>query len=112
MLPLSYSVESCGDLRVQHVVLYFKHDIQDIIRYSNAVTKIRQLLADNGAGEYVEDDMAIDGGDAEAVLRGPNADTLYEVISPALKELPFLHGARVTWCTVRLVQEYRRNLLN
>lgn len=81
---------------MQHVVLYFKHDIQDIIPYSNAVTQIRQLLADTDAGEYVEDDMAIDGGDAEAVLRGPNADTLYEAISPTLKELPFLHGARVT----------------
>ncbi len=70
---------------MQHVVLYFKHDIQDIIPYSNAVTQIRQLLADTGAGEYVEDDMAIDGGDAEAVLRGPNADTLYEAISPTSK---------------------------
>lgn len=81
---------------MQHVTLYFKHDIQDIIPYSDAVTRIRQLLSDTAAGEYVEDDMAIDGGDAKAVLRGLSADTLYETISPVLRELPFLHGAKVT----------------
>ena len=81
---------------MQHVILYFKHGIRDIVPYSDAVAHIRQLLADAGTGEYVEDDMAIDGGDAEAILRGPNANTLYETICPVLKKLPFLHGARVT----------------
>ena len=37
---------------------------------SDAARRIRELLAENGAGEYVEGDMAIDGGDAEAILRG------------------------------------------
>lgn len=81
---------------MEHVVLYFKHDIRDIIPYSNAVKRIRQLLTDTRAGEYVKDDIAIDGGDAEAVLRGPSADTLYETISPVLKQLTFMHGAKVT----------------
>lgn len=81
---------------MQHVVLYFKHDIQDIIPYCEAVKRIRQVLSDTGTGEYVEDDMAIDGGDAEAVLRGSSADVLYETISPVLKELSFMQGASVT----------------
>ena len=81
---------------MQHVVLYFRHDIRDIIPFCDAVKRLRQLLADTRTGEYVEDDMAIDGGDAEAVLCGADADSLYETISPVLKELPFMQGARVT----------------
>ena len=81
---------------MEHVVIYFEHDIQDIIPYSSAVKRIRQLLIDRAAGEYVEDDMAIDGGDAQAVLRGASADTLYETVSPVLRELPFMQGAKIT----------------
>ncbi|MCE9546849.1 MAG: hypothetical protein K8T25_15325 [Planctomycetia bacterium] len=81
---------------MQHLVLYFKHEIGDIIPWSHAVERLRQLLAETGAGEYLEDDMAIDGGDTEAVFCGPDADVLYETISPLLKELPFLWGARIT----------------
>lgn len=39
--------------------------------------------------------MAIDGRDAEAVLRGPSADSLFETIFPVLKESTFMHGAKV-----------------
>ena len=81
---------------MQHVVLYFRHDMRDIIPFSNAVERLRRLLAGTGIGEYVEDDMAIDGGDCEAVLSGADADLLYETISPVLKELPFMQGAKVT----------------
>ena len=58
--------------------------------------RIRQLLAETGTGEYVEDDIAIDGGDAEAIMRGPSADGLYQTISPVLRGLKFMHGARIT----------------
>ncbi len=89
---------ACEEVRfVQHVILYFKHDIRAIIPFSEAVQRIRRLLAGTGIGEYVEDDMAIDGGDAEAILCGPDARILYETISPALSELLFLHGAKVTF---------------
>jgi hypothetical protein len=54
------------------------------------------MLADTGVGEFVGDDMAIDGGDAEAVFRGADADLLYATISPVLKELPFMRNAKVT----------------
>jgi hypothetical protein len=81
---------------LQHVILYFRHDIRDIIPFSDAVKRLRQLLADTGTGEYVEDDMAIDGGDVEAVFCGADAGALFETISPVLKELSFMQGAKVT----------------
>lgn len=81
---------------MQHVIVYFRHDIRDIIPFCNAVKRLRQLLAETGIGEYVEDDMAIDGGDAEAVFCGHDADLLYETISSVLQQLPFMKGAKVT----------------
>ena len=59
---------------MQHVVLNFKHDIRDVVPFSNAVERLRHLLAATETGEYVKDNMAIDGGDADVVLRGPNAE--------------------------------------
>ncbi len=82
---------------MQYVVLYFKHDVRAIIPFSKAVERIREMLAGTRIGEYLEDDMAIDGGDAEAILCGPDAQRLYETISPVLSELRFLHGAKVTF---------------
>lgn len=81
---------------MQHVVLYFRHDIRDIIPFHDAVGQLRRLVSDTEIGEYLGDDMAIDGGDAEAVFSGADADLLYQTISPVLKELPFLQGAKVT----------------
>lgn len=81
---------------VQNVIVNFSHDIQDIIPYSDAVSQIRQLLAEKGDGEYVGDDMAIDGGDAEALLCGHSADQIFDTILPVLRVLSFMKGARVT----------------
>lgn len=97
---------------MQHVVLYFRHDIRDIIPFSDAVKRLRELLADTEIGEYVEDDMAIDGGDAEAVLCGADADLLYETILPVLKELPFMKGIKSLSFMVLSMPEQQRRRLN
>lgn len=81
---------------MQHLVVYFEHDIRDILPWSDAVKQIRQLLDANGAGEYVEDDLAIDGGDAEVILQGQSADDVYNTIAPVLSDLPFVRGGHVT----------------
>jgi hypothetical protein len=86
----------CGNHFLQHVTIYFRHGIRDIIPFCEAVQRIREMLAGTGIGEYLEDDMAIDGGDAEAILRGPDARLLYEAILPVLSELPFLRSAKVS----------------
>ena len=81
---------------MQHVLIHFEHGIKDVLPFSEAVQRIRVMLASTGAGEYVEDDMAIDGGDAEAFLCGPNAELLFETISPVLSELAFMRDAKIT----------------
>ncbi|OHX21402.1 hypothetical protein [Chromobacterium sphagni] len=82
---------------MEHVIINFKHGIRDIIPYSEFIDKLRPILERNGAGEYLGDDMAIDGGDAEAVFSCHSAQTLYGIILGDLELLPFMRGAKVTF---------------
>ena len=55
---------------MEHVVVDCKHQLRDILKYSKAVEVMRRLLTEANAGECLHDDVAIDGGDAEAFFRG------------------------------------------
>lgn len=80
---------------MEHLILHFGHGIQDIIPYSEFIQTIRPLLAQGQLGEYLGDDMAIDGGDAEAIFAGKDARALYVFLTPYLRKLRFLQGAQV-----------------
>jgi hypothetical protein len=82
---------------MEHRVIYFKHGIRDIIPYSKFIEKVRPVLKENGIGEYIGDDMAIDGGDAEGVFSCWSARALFEFIRDDLDNLSFMRGARVTF---------------
>lgn len=82
---------------MEHVIIYFKHDIQDIIPYCEFIEKIRQILEKNKVGEYIGDDMAIDGGDAEGIFSGQSAQNIFDIIRGDLELLPFMRGAKVTF---------------
>jgi hypothetical protein len=75
---------------VQHLILYFEHGIEDIIPWSAFIEKLRPQLARIGAGEFESDDMAIDGGDCEAIFRGKDINELFAVLQPHFRSLPFL----------------------
>jgi hypothetical protein len=81
---------------MEHLVIHFWHDIRDITPYCEFVEGIRPALERDALGEYLGDDMAIDGGDAEAVFACASARRLFEFLRERLVELPFMHGAKVT----------------
>ena len=81
---------------MEYLTIYFQHGIRDIIPYSDFIQKIRLTLSESGAGEYLGDDMAIDGGDAEGVFSGQSARALFEILRDDLDKLSFMRGARVT----------------
>ena len=78
---------------MQHLIIFFEHKLQDLILWSEFIQRVRPLLADHHKGEFAGDDMAIDGGDCEAVFRGPDADALFDFLRPQLLSLPFLNTA-------------------
>lgn len=78
---------------MQHVVVYFEHGIQDLIPWCELIQRLKPELAGNGTGEFVGDDMAIDGGDCEAVFCGVDADALFKFLRPHLVSLSFLNTA-------------------
>jgi hypothetical protein len=75
---------------MQHLILYFRHEITDLIPWCEFIETLRPELAQSGTGEFGSDDMAIDGGDCEAIFRGPDAEALFEVLRPQFQNLPLL----------------------
>ncbi len=80
---------------MEHLVLLFRHDMRDVIPYCQFVAQLKTQLAEKQLGEYIEDDMAIDGGDAEAVFSSSDVRLLYEFLAPQLRELPFMREAEI-----------------
>lgn len=82
---------------MEHLTIYFTHDIRDILPYSDFIAKVRPAIEASGVGEYLGDDMAIDGGDAQGVFACRSARALFEFIRPQLSQLAFMKGAKVTF---------------
>lgn len=82
---------------MEHVTIYFRHGIRDVIPYSKFIQKVRPILEQGRIGVYLGDDMAIDGGDAEGVFSCASARTLFDIIRADLDELPFMRGAKVVF---------------
>jgi hypothetical protein len=82
---------------MEHLVIYFHHSIRDIIPYSEFISNTRLRLELNGLGEYLGDDVAIDGGDAEGVFSCPNAKILFDFLEKDLFALPFMKDAKITF---------------
>ena len=81
---------------MQHLIIEFRHQIEDVIPYCEFIKNLKVLLQDSEIGGYVGDDMAIDGGDAEATFVGSDARKLFEFVAPLLKTLPFMSSAKAT----------------
>ncbi|WP_061540341.1 hypothetical protein [Collimonas fungivorans] len=81
---------------MEHLVIYFRHGMRDIIPYSEFISKYRISMVECGIGEYLGDDMAIDGGDAEGIFAGPSSKELFAFIKQDLCALSFMKGAKVT----------------
>lgn len=75
---------------MQHLILHFTHAIEDIIPWCNFIEELKPQLARSGVGQFDNDDMAIDGGDCEAVFRGLDARELLAVLHPHFRSLAFL----------------------
>lgn len=75
---------------MQHLILYFRHDIRDVTSWCEVIETLRPKLAQSGRGEFARDDMAIDGSDCAAIFRGPDVEALFELLRPDFLSLPFL----------------------
>jgi hypothetical protein len=80
---------------MEHLSIYFRHGIRDIIPFCHFVKKVRLEIEDKGLGQYLYDDMAIDGGDAEAIFSCQDSKALFDFLAFDLSKLSFISGARV-----------------
>ena len=82
---------------MEHLVIDFRHEIRDIIPFCDFIANVRSALESNGLGQYLYDDMAIDGGDAEVFFSCHSASALFEFLKDDLSKLGFMAGAKVTF---------------
>ncbi len=82
---------------MEHLTIYFKHGIRDVIPYTDFIMEAKVKIAELGLGEYLGDDMAIDGGDAEATFSSANASELFDYLKSGLTALQFMQGAKITF---------------
>lgn len=75
---------------MQHLVLYFTHTIRDISPWCTFIENLQPQLANSGIGQFDSDDMAIDGGDCEAVFTAADAKALLAFLLPHFQTLVFL----------------------
>ena len=80
---------------MDHITIDFKHGIQDIVPYYDFLKSVREEIVEQCIGEYLEDDIAIDGGDAEVFFSCNDAYALFAYLKPKLLALPFMKGALV-----------------
>lgn len=96
--PLTFTLGiSAEGTAMEHLVIYFKHGIRDIIPYSEFIERVRSRLSENALGEYLGDDMAIDGGDAEGIFSCTSAAALFNHLRNDLCLLSFMKGAKITF---------------
>lgn len=81
---------------VEHAVIidfkYGKGDMDELFAVENL---LEAAISEANAGEYDGNEIAVDGSDGTLYMYGPDADRLFDVIEPILREIPFMKGARV-----------------
>lgn len=81
---------------MQHLIFEFNHQIEDVIPFCEFIQSLTPKLQFHDIGCYLGDDMAIDGGDAEATFECRDAKMLFEFVAPLFKQLPFMRNAKAT----------------
>lgn len=81
---------------MQYLIFEFNYQIEDVIPFCEFIQKLKPKLQIHGIGSYLCDDMAIDGGNAEATFECRDAKKLFEFVAPLFKQLTFMSNAKAT----------------
>lgn len=77
----------------QAVIVSFDYGIEGLDVLYELEDKLEYIISENGVGEYDGHEMATDYSDGNLYMYGPNAERLFQVIQPTLKETEFMKGA-------------------
>jgi hypothetical protein len=57
--------------------------------------RLARAIAEAGVGEYDGNEIAVDGSDSSLFMVGPDANALFAVAEPILRESPLMQGATI-----------------
>jgi hypothetical protein len=75
------------------VIVYFKYGKEEIEPLHELVLRLEKMLSGTNAGVIDGHEIAMDHSEGSLYLYGPNAETLFKAVKPALEEVDFLQGA-------------------
>lgn len=84
-------------VRPEHaVIVHFNYGSTDLQLLFALEDKLEHAISAANAGEFDGNEVATDGSDSYLYMYGPDADKLFAVVEPVLKNSSFLGGAAVT----------------
>lgn len=86
-----------GSSDPEHAVLiHFNYGLKDLDPLHALEDKLRAAIDHHEMGEYDGHEIALDHSDGILFMYGPNAERLYLVVQPLLKQAAFMKGAVAT----------------
>lgn len=85
-------VETKGD---HSLIVSFNRPGIDLEALHALEEHLSRALVEAGAGEYDGNEIAIDGSDSSLFMVGPDANALFAIAEPILRESPLMQGATI-----------------
>jgi hypothetical protein len=77
----------------QHaVIIYFNYGMESLDPLFELCDKLERVIEESAVGEFDGHEIAVDGSDGSLYMYGPNAETLFKAVKPALDETAFIKG--------------------
>lgn len=92
-ISLLLLVASMGNASEQAVIVKFHYGATDLGPMFALEDRLKKAIEVANVGEYDGNEIATDGSEGTLYMYGPDADRLYEVVSPILRKAPFMKGA-------------------
>lgn len=79
----------------QAIIVTFLYALPNLQQLHDLEAKLEKAINANGVGDYDGHEIAVDLSDGFLYMYGPDAEKLFDVVIPILKEMPFLNDAKV-----------------
>jgi hypothetical protein len=92
-----YRQQSASDIEPkQAVIVHFRYGIKGLQALHDLEHKLEQIINESAAGEYEGHEIATDYSDGFLYMYADNAERLFQIVEPTLKQADFMRGAIAT----------------
>lgn len=82
-----------GNAPEHAVIIRFNYGIQGLESLHQLEDKLEKIIIEQKVGEYDGHEIAVDYSDGFLYMYGPNAESLFKAVKPALEKTSLMKGA-------------------